>query len=91
MRLARVAKDQWTDVEGYAIANGVGRIADLTISEFCSFMWYMIAQGHEDETSLEKTRARLWQPPKGYQTQQGPWSKEAERAGFDQLKAQLGV
>lgn len=79
------------DVEGYAIANGVGRITDLSISEFCSFMWYLIAQGHEDETSLEKTKAKLWQPPKGTEVTQGPWSKDAEKSGFDQLKAQLGL
>lgn len=83
-------------MEGYAIANGVGRIANLSISEFCSFMWYMIAQGHEDQTSLDKTKAKLWQPPKGYgkstkNRSNDPWSKEAQMQGFNNLKAQLGL
>lgn len=83
-------------MEGYAIANGVGRIAELSISEFCSFMWYMIAQGHEDETSLDKTKAKLWQPPKGLSSppsakKQDPWSKESQMEGFNNLKAQLGL
>ena len=91
MRLARIAKDQWMDVEGYAIANGVGSLGNLSISEFCSFMWHMISQNHEDQASLDRTRAKLWQPPKGAEVKQGPWSKEAEKSGFDQLKAQLGL
>ena len=91
MRLARIATDQWMDVEGYAIANGVGSLRNLTISEFCSFVWHMVSQGHEDETSLEKTRARIWQPPKGKEADHGPWSREAEMQSFDNLKAQLGL
>lgn len=94
--MAQIALDNWIDVEGYAIANGVGRIANLSISEFCSFMWYMIAQGHEDQTSLDKTKAKLWQPPRGYgeskkKSANDPWSKEAQMQGFNNLKAQLGL
>ena len=91
MRLTRITTDNWMDVEGYAIANGVGSLRNLSISEFCSFIWYMIAQGHEDETALEKTRAKIWQPPKGQEVNHGPWSKEAEKRSFDALKAQLGL
>ena len=91
MRLTRIATDNWMDVEGYAIANGVGSLRNLSISEFCSFIWYMIAQGHEDETALEKTRAKIWQPPKGQEVNHGHWSKEAEKRSFDALKAQLGL
>ena len=91
MRLTRIATDNWMDGEGYAIANGVGSLRNLSISEFCSFIWYMIVQGPEAETALEKPRAKIWQPPKGQEVNHGPWAKEAEKRSFDALKAQLGL
>lgn len=91
IRLAGIAHDNWIDVEGYALTHGTGSLETLSISQFCSFMWYMIAQSHEDETALERTKAKLWKPPKGETATHGPWSREAEKKGFDSLKSQLGV
>lgn len=91
IRLAGIAHDNWMDVEGYALTHGVGDIRQLNLSQFCSFMWHMIAQGHEDQPSLDRTKAKLWKPPKGEVATQGPWSPEAEQDSFNALKSQLGL
>lgn len=88
--MAGAALDSWWDVEGYAAAHGMGPIADLELTRFLSFMWYMMTKNAEEDSEVEKIRADIWRPPKGTEGQ-GPWSKDAESKSFNSLKAGLGI
>lgn len=91
LRVARVALDNWSDLDGYAAAHGMPELTDLGLDRFCNFVWYMMASNKEEQ-DRKQMRARLWRPPPGETEipENSPWSAKNENAGLAALKQQAG-
>lgn len=90
VRLAGAALDNWPDLDGYAAANGMPELAELSLDRFCNFVWYMFTSGKEDQDK-KKFRAQLWQPPTVDEEvpDHSPWSGRNETQGLSALKRSM--
>jgi hypothetical protein len=88
LRLVMIALDNWREIEGFAVSQGLEDLRKMRLGRFCSFIYWYATRNAEDEASKRKFDARLWQPPPG-EVAKGPWSPEAETAAFAGLKAGL--
>lgn len=60
------------------------------MDRFENLLWHYITTHVEDESELEKVKARLWKPPPGEAAEYGPWSAEAEMEAFASLSQAVG-
>ena len=92
LRLARLALDNWDDIDGYAVSRNMPPLASLPLGRFVNFVWWWATRNAQSPAEVEKFRTRLWVPPPKYNKPitQGPWSPESETRAFAALKATLG-
>lgn len=82
---------RWDALDGFAVAHNMPDLRELHLGRLANFVYWRMT-GEADEKSIEKFRARLWQPPKGQVADsRSPWSAENESASFASAKAMLGV
>lgn len=89
VRLARLAVENWAQMDGFAVSQNLPDLRTMPLDRFCSFVQWFATRNAESEADIAKFEAALWTPPKG-QAGQGPWAPEAENAAFAGLKAGLG-
>lgn len=88
-RLAATAAHHWHDLDGWAITHGVDLLA-LPPGRYYSVVWQWITRHVQEQTDYDRLDADLWRPPPGVAATEGPWSPEAETAGFAALRESLG-
>ena len=78
-------------VDGFALAQSMPDLRETDLDRFCNFIyWFMTKEA--DSESVEKFRAKLWQPPVGMVAdKRSPWSPEAETSSFSSVRASLGL
>ena len=89
-RLVATARAHWLTLDGYAVAHNMGRLEDLEVSRFNSFVYWWFT--HDlDANQLAKFRARLFQPPKGFVAPANSlWSADNERNSLRAFASQMG-
>lgn len=91
VRLVLTAVDNWDTLDGYAAAQNMPYLWDLTLDRFCNFVWYMMCR-NADPKEVEKMRAKLWVPPPKSAAPipaNSPWSAENESRAFSAVKAMV--
>lgn len=88
-QLLCVAVRDWSDLDGYAIANGTLDLEELPVHKLCHYVWYWMIRKATDPKDIDRLKSRLWQPPEGEEGQ-GVWSAESEADSFSALKKALG-
>lgn len=85
------ARQNWAELDGYAVAHGMGFLQDLPLNRFVNFVWYILTKD-ASEQDRERLRARLWQPPKGLVVNdpRSPWSAGNESGALSAFKRGMG-
>lgn len=82
---------RWEAMDGYAVAHSMPDLRELKLGRLTNYVYWRITDGAEEE-SLEKFRAKLWQPPRGeIADPRSPWSSENEMSSFNAARAALGI
>lgn len=86
------AKKHWAELDGYAVAHGIGYLQELPLDRFANFVWYMLTKEREPR-DVEKIRAQLWQPKVGevVTDPRSPWYSGSESNSLSALKRSLGA
>ncbi len=95
-RLGAVARNNWPQLDGYAVAHGMKDPRLMPLDRFCHFVYFILTR-NEDPQSRTKIDAQLWQPPieelirtGGHIDPRSPWSAENETKALTGFKASLG-
>lgn len=81
------AKQQWAELDGYAVAHGMGYLQDLPLDRFTNFVWWRLTENRDDK-DIEALKAKLWQPALGQVVDdpRSPWSQANERKSLQAFK-----
>ena len=90
-RYGQIARQNWEDLDGYAVGHGMPPLTSLPLDRFCNWVWWMLTR-EANESDRQKIRAKIWRPPPEENKPidpRSPWSAENEMKAFSALKAQL--
>lgn len=92
-RYGQIARQNWQDLDGYAVGHNMPDLRKLPLDRFCNWLWWMMTKNAKNEQEREKLRAKLWRPPPDLKgtapiDKRSPWSAENEMKAFAAFKMQ---
>lgn len=85
------ARENWAELDGYAVAHGLGYLQELPLDRFFNFVWHMFTR-NADAKDLAQLKARLWKPDPGQVVTdpRSPWYSKNEGKSLSDFKRGLG-
>jgi len=91
IRLARIATDNWAEIDGFAASQNMPPLEEMQVDRFTNFVWWWATRNISDQAALLKFKADIWRPLPGQEAApDSPWHPANETKALESFRSALG-